>query len=436
MKALILAAGKGERLEAERAKVLERFLGLPIVERVILSAREAGVKEFCVVLGYQGEHVAATLGDGSRLGVNIRYIWNKRWGRENGYSVLAAKEALEGERFFLLMGDHLFDSKILARLAGVKVIDGCVLCADKKLQAVFDLPEATKVQTEKGEVRAIGKKLEKFDAVDCGIFLCTDEIFNAVEKSIAKGRDELSQAIELLAKRGKVKSFDVGDAFWFDLDTPQDFREARRRMLKSLARPSDGPISRHLNRKLSSRISGFLVESRVPPNVLSFAAFLMGACAALLFGLGSYLSVAAGGVLAQICSIFDGCDGEVARLKFSRSSFGALLDSTLDRYADILLVLGLVYGYWRMSGGEFVLFVGFAALIGSFMISYSRARYEGAFGSTPSSQIPASRDVRLFILMVGALLNQVLVTLAILAILTNGEVIRRMVCWSRGQRQS
>ena len=434
MKALILAVGKGERLRlVNSTKVLEHFLGLSLLERVILSAREAGVKEFYIVVGYRGDDVITALGDGTRFGVRINYLRNEQWEKGNGRSVLVAKNKLKRERFFLLMGDHLFDSSILKRLSGVEFSGSCLACVDKNLPTIFNLPEAMKVLVEDDHIRSIGKDIRKFNAVDCGIFLCTGEIFDAIEKSIANRRDKLSQAIALLAKRDRAEALDISDSFWFDIDTPVDLKEAKKRMLKSLTRRGDGVVSKLLNRKISTRISSRLVDWNISPNAISWMVFFIGVLAASLFLSGEYLFIALGGLIVQLVSIVDGCDGEIARLKFLRSKYGALLDSVLDRYVDALLIAGLTYGYWHIVGGGLVWLIGLAALIGSLGISYTRARYESAFASPipVGRSIPATRDVRLFIIMLGALLNQVFVMLAILAILTNAEVIRRMIIWKK-----
>jgi len=434
MKALILAAGKGERLGlVNSTKVLERLLGFSLLERAILSAREAGVKEFYIVVGYRGDDIITALGDGTRFGVHINYLRSEQWEKGNGRSVLVARDKLEHERFFLLMGDHLFDSSILKRLSGAKFSGSCLVCVDKNLPTIFDLPEALKVLVEDGHIRAIGKDIKKFNAVDCGIFLCKGDIFDAIKKSIANRRDKLSHAIALLAKRDRAEAFDISGSFWFDIDTPEDQKEAKKRMLKSLTRREDGVVSRLLNRKISTRISSRLVDRNISPNVISWMVFFIGVLAASLFLSGEYQFIALGGLIVQLVSIVDGCDGEIARLKFLRSKYGALLDSVLDRYVDALLIVCLTYGYWHIVGCWRIWLVGLVALMGSLGISYTRARYESAFASPiPGGRsIPATRDVRLFIIMLGALLNQVFVMLAIIAILTNAEVIRRMVNWKK-----
>ncbi len=82
MKALIIVAGKGSRLESlskGQSKPLIKLLGLSLVERVILTAKEAGIVEFIIVIGFLGERIKEKLGRGHNYGVKITYIENEEW---------------------------------------------------------------------------------------------------------------------------------------------------------------------------------------------------------------------------------------------------------------------------------------------------------------------------------------------------------------------
>ena len=90
MKALIIAAGKGRRLEGltkDGPKPLIKLLGLSLIERVMLTARQAGIDEFVIVTGFFGEKIKEGLGNGERCGVKISYIENREWQSGNGVSV-------------------------------------------------------------------------------------------------------------------------------------------------------------------------------------------------------------------------------------------------------------------------------------------------------------------------------------------------------------
>jgi choline kinase len=108
MKCLIIAAGQGTRLRTKcEVKPLVRLLGVPLIERVIRTTMQSGVWEFYVVTGYQGEKVGSFLKQlAKRLNIAVTIIHNEDWKKENGVSVLKAKDAMM-EPFLLLMADHL-----------------------------------------------------------------------------------------------------------------------------------------------------------------------------------------------------------------------------------------------------------------------------------------------------------------------------------------
>ena len=124
----------------------------------------------------------------------------------------------------------------------------------------------------------------------------------------------------------------------------------------------------------------------------------------------------------------DGVDGDLAILTGQTSSFGGFIDSVLDRYADAAIIAGMIYYVSSKHGVAPSIFVGFTALVGSLLVSYTRAKAKSDLGIVFKSGIlgyAANRDVRLFIIMIGGIIDQVLATLIVLAILTNFVVIAR-----------
>lgn len=429
MKALIIAAGRGNRLSClskDKPKPLIQLLGLSLIERSILTVKQAGINQFIIIVGYLGDQIKAKLGDGSRYGVEITYIENKEWQRGNGISVLNAKKSLK-EKFILMMADHIFETKILDELKETKFGDDeCVLVVDKAPKEHVDLEDATKVKVENDKIINIGKGLKEYNAIDCGIFLCSPSIFDVLDESIRGGDETLSGGLRVLAKNGELRAFDIKDGFWADIDTEDDYRNAEKRLCEGLIKPTDGPVSKFLNRPISIKISRLLLKTKIKPNSISFLSFIICLLSAFLFSLGNYSYIVAGGVLAQFASVIDGCDGEVARLRFQQSNYGAWFDAVLDRYADALIILGMTYGWWSLHGDIMIWIVGFIALIGSFMNSYTAIKYDSIFIKRKGVKMRLGRDVRLFLIMVGSLTNQIFYTLIILGILTNIESVRRV----------
>jgi len=188
----------------------------------------------------------------------------------------------------------------------------------------------------------------------------------------------------------------------------------------------DGYISKHINRKMSEPMARLLAKTRVTPNQMTWAAFGIALLSFVSFIFGQNIVA---GLLVQLSSIVDGIDGSLARLKGMTSEFGGFLDSVLDRYADILIVLGLTL--WSLSHEVYpwVWLVGFLAIVGTLSVSYTRARIDPKhrliFDRGLSSI--ASRDIRLFLIMLGAIIGQAYFCLIVIAILTNLVVFYRLV---------
>jgi len=190
----------------------------------------------------------------------------------------------------------------------------------------------------------------------------------------------------------------------------------------------DGIVSQQINRKFSRPLARFLAShTRASPNQVTVLSFAVAVLSGLAFF--SFQPIL-GGILAQLSSILDGVDGDLAFLTNKISTFGGFLDSVLDRYGDFLILGGMLY--YTFTAKEFFtlnVLVGIAAIIGSLMVSYSRTRAESDLDLTFKEGFAgyaANRDVRLFIIMLGGILNQVFITLLILAVLTNLTVLTRI----------
>jgi 1L-myo-inositol 1-phosphate cytidylyltransferase / CDP-L-myo-inositol myo-inositolphosphotransferase len=224
----VLAAGNGDRFRnlTRESKLLQPVLGRPLILRTIETARDAGITFFEIVLGYHAERVRAAIERQAPRDVAIRFTENPDWHLENGVSVLAARHHLES-RFALLMGDHLFEARVLRQLLRAPVEPGeSLLAVDSRPTAPEIADEATKVRLHGSRIMAIGKTLTEYDALDTGLFVCAPSLFAALESARAQGDTTLSGGIRILAARGLMRSFDVGDATWCDIDTVEDLYSA------------------------------------------------------------------------------------------------------------------------------------------------------------------------------------------------------------------
>ncbi|HEC79516.1 MAG TPA: hypothetical protein ENI34_10340 [candidate division WOR-3 bacterium] len=436
MKCLIIASGRGSRLATRSpSKPLTPVLGLPLIARVILKARKAGIKEFYIVTGYRGKELQEYLklfAEERRL--KITCLHNENWERENGLSVLKAKDVIK-EKFILLMSDHIIDENIIKKLKNQKISDGEVILAvdsNIKNNRFVNIDDATKVIVKDQRVVDIGKELESYNAYDTGVFLCTPAIFKALKQSSERGNTSLSGGMKILARKSCVKAFDVNGNYWIDVDDEAQLMRAEHHLTRILInKECDGPVAKYINRPFSLRITKFLMKTKIQPNTITVFCFLISIIAALFLSLKGYLPLAIGAVLAQLASILDGCDGEIARLKDLETRFGGWFDAVLDRYADALLLLGLTYHIFQEMNNPGVIFLGAAALIGSLINSYTAEKYDGFFSKKRNQYFRIGRDLRIFIIFLGGLFNQPLAALVLIAFLMNIENIRRIVVLSR-----
>lgn len=228
-RAVILAAGNGDRFRTpnRESKLLQPLLGQPILLRTIASARDAGVRALTVVLGYQADRVRALVERGAPGDMTISFAFNPDWHLENGVSALAARPLTGGDRFALLMGDHVFEPPVLQRMLRLETgADDSLLAVDARPAPPEQAAEATKVRRDGCRIVAIGKDLTEYDALDTGVFVFSPILFEALESARAHGDTTLSGGVRLLAARGLMRAMEIGEAAWCDIDTLADLSAA------------------------------------------------------------------------------------------------------------------------------------------------------------------------------------------------------------------
>jgi len=231
MNCLIIAAGHGSRLrDISPSKPLTPVAGVPLIEHVVRAAAAGGASAFVVVTGHEAERLEAFLaGLAERLALPIRPVRIADWDRPNGHSVLAGAAAIEGD-YLLTMADHLFDPGIV-RLLRAAPPAALTLAVDKDLDnPLLDLDDATKVALgEDGAIRRIGKTLDRFDAIDTGLFRATPALAEAIRAIVAEGAaGSLSDGVQRLADRGEAMTVEIGGARWLDVDDAAALAKAEK----------------------------------------------------------------------------------------------------------------------------------------------------------------------------------------------------------------
>lgn len=161
--------------------------------------------------------------------------------------------------------------------------------------------------------------------------------------------------------------------------------------------------------------------SGVSPNAVTIAGFVLTAADATLLAMGH---VQLAGALLVPAAILDAIDGSLARMQNRVTRFGAFLDSTIDRYSEAALFLGALVYYVNQEQARVEIIVLFVALVGSLMVSYTKARGD-ATGVVVKGGL-LTRFERMVILIVAMVLNELTVALWILAVLTNVTALQRV----------
>ena len=165
----------------------------------------------------------------------------------------------------------------------------------------------------------------------------------------------------------------------------------------------------------------WLALSKIHPNVLTFLGLVINIWAAWLFAAGSFQW---GGVVVTGAAIFDMVDGRVARATSQVTRFGGFFDSVLDRYSDLALYIGLLLYYAGINRFFYIVLTAIV-MMGSVMVSYTRARAENAI---PKCKVGfLERPERVVLIIIGALFDRMAAVLWVIAVLSNVTVVHRMI---------
>jgi CDP-L-myo-inositol myo-inositolphosphotransferase len=399
---VVLAAGRSSRLSSATAhgsKALLRVGGLALLERAIRTVLAAGIEHVVVVVGHQAGPVAAVA---TRAAPGrVRTVYAEGWEVGNGVSLAAAEPFVAAEDLFLLVTvDHVFGEGALEPL----LLAGTPSVLVDRAPEAGAWAEGTRVRLREERAVALSKDLGD-PTIDCGAFLLPCAVFAAHRRALARGDGSLAAAVTELARRTPLAAVPLPEGCWWqDVDTPQDLERASRRLRRSLVKETDGPVSRYLNRPVSTRISMALAHLPIHPDVVSFLSFAVAVAATWALWSGHGVP---GAILVVIASILDGVDGEIARLQVRAGPGGALLDGVLDRLADAALIGGLAV--WALGTGSdptAVVALAVTATAGS-MLSMATKDRIAALGIPPAPErwigfLLGGRDARLLTIAICA----------------------------------
>ncbi len=241
MKAVVLVAGKGTRMEpltSDCPKVMLQVANKPILEHILNSAVQAGIEGFVFITGYLEQQIREYFGDGSKWGVRIDYVQQKeQLGTANAIGY--AKGHVE-EAFLVLNGDMLIGQEDLKAL--ISRTEEAVICV-KEVENPSDFG-VLEVENNK-VVRIIEKpKNPPTKLANAGVYLFKESIFDFIDRTQASVRKEfeITDSIQMLIDSGAVVGYSPLEGRWIDIGYPWDLLKANERLLKDLKSRCEGTV--------------------------------------------------------------------------------------------------------------------------------------------------------------------------------------------------
>lgn len=402
--------------------VLRRVGGITLLERAVRVLREAGIERIVVVAGHRAAQLEEAIRR-SRLDAELVVDPDYRSGTAS--AVAAGLRAVGSDRVLVAMGDHVFeaaDARALLAAPGRNVL---AVDPDQRRQVggLGGLPPAHVHLGDDGQVvrlETVSKVRDRTGyVVDAGLAVLDPEDLLAVAPAEDTPASWNAWRQRLIDAGYSLQASEVR-GLWGSVDSPEAVRTLERAMWRRYGpKPTDGVVARTVNRRISGPLTRQLLRTGMAPDVATVLAFGFTLAAAVLLALGDRWLMLAGGLLVILGGALDGVDGELARVSGRSSRRGAVLDTLLDRYADLAVVLGLVLG---ARAGVTGWIWGFAAACGCLLVSYLHA-----VGRDTDVRLLFRREVRLLIFALSAIAGFPLWGLAAVAVAANIDVVRGVV---------
>jgi phosphatidylglycerophosphate synthase len=346
--------------ETLKDKVVASFMvgGLTLLEREIIGLYYQGIKNVFL------------------LTKNEKYKDYKPQREMDGFkfSVVDSLSNLKSS-FLLLRGDMIFHKDFMSKgktLKGLNVFTG------------------EKEDGRKGSILSTGIKTSA--GFYAGISVIDSENIEKLNEYL--NEDLINGDLKFISENSQQENIQkIPNKFFYKPEDIKDSKRGEKLLFQSLKKAQDGIVARTFNRPLSLPVSRILANFSLTPNQLSvingflaiFSAFFLMFGHSLL-GLSFYISGALGGLFIQMCSIYDGCDGEIARVKYQYTHFGDWLDTIIDDITNCMFFAGVAVWSYYYTGDTIYIYMGIAAFIGQWVANFAMYYYLIKVAGTGNNQ--------------------------------------------------
>ena len=326
----------------------------PLLHRVLLTGQRAGVHDWLIVARHEAHRLQVSLAAAPKLaGIS----WQVFDLQSTSPGVLT--QALPSETVLVCSGTAAYDRRPLVQLQRG---DGTSVCVTTSPLATTD-PMSEGVALQNGSIATLIPTVQSTwyttDMLRCPGELLSrilPEMWNKLQSSSTP----VAVILHALMQVTTVKALDISQHAWVPLTAPleRSVATAEAHLIRGLGRDGDSPLVRLIDRRISQAITKRLVHTTITPNQITLVSAGIGLSGALLLAHPSRLWQVLGSLLFLLSTIIDGCDGEIARLTFQESEFGAKLDVIMDNVVHIFLFSCIALGLYRQEQHTLYLLLG------------------------------------------------------------------------------
>ncbi len=365
--------GEAPGLYPDEVGPLTSVVGIGLFQRTVLTLQRAGIRQLMVLVGPEEDQLKQALGKGSRVTIPVRWLPIREFPLDDPRTWDALAAEVRG--FCLLSGvQGVFAGPLIESLRHeVQEGQAIVVARADSERDRQRRRSSLRMKVQAGRLLSITTKQDATALVATDLVVLPAGFMSAAGQLDAEtGTMPIRRWLERAAVDGHVRvlSTETNRSHWYqDVRDADDVKAAEKKLFKSLKGEFEGFVDRFFNRKISRWFTRIFLAAGLSPNVITIIATLVGLAAAICFGVGTYSAGIIAALLFQLAAIIDCCDGEVARLTFTESPFGAWLDIAMDNVVHMAIFAGIAAGsYLSMAGSDgawIPLALGAAAVLGN-----------------------------------------------------------------------
>jgi phosphatidylglycerophosphate synthase len=312
---------------------------VPLLHRVLLSGYKAGVQRWIVLVQHEAQLVHSSLATAYKL---REIAWQVHDLHATAPASLAA--VLPADDVLVVTAPAVFDHRLLVDLQEASAPTLCVTTAAAPTPADIVVHDGLVVASATQGAPAYRST---------GILRCSGPLLGQI---LPQASQEIRQStaphtvlLTRLMAHMQVRALDVSRRLWVLITEPLDASvvTAETQLLRSLGREGDSVLVRTVDRRLSQALTKRLMHTPVTPNQMTLCSAAVGIIGAFCLAQPSQVWQVLGSLLFLLSTIIDGCDGEIARLTFQESEFGAKLDVIMDNVVHLFLFPSIALGLYR-----------------------------------------------------------------------------------------